>query len=398
MSEIRLNLLDANRTIHGTTHAGNVDVIVAALSACPETIEDLERAMSRFSRPVPGTGPFDLFDADGDDTPWDAGIAFVDLAARVLACESTYSSPQSQGAVYYRDGEKQTDVRICYSVPDDWLLLDSVEEYRCLRDLRRTRNSADPPLDARAVIYGALARAIVPECLAARDAGVENPVAGIHAKWLMTPREDLRGNNPRTVLLTKQDFIDADLQSREDQWSRLGAPPPCLDPGSAAYRFAGFGTHEIVVYYDLVRYLIAECWESVRDRPDASAAEEVQRLERLQSEWLERPEEDFEGKSAATIIECERKRLPLAVPPETMYEDHCPLCRSMVEDGHPAFCHFDGCNMDDGFPFSFCLTPEEWRHERLSDEDFYETVTRAEEAVRKEMSGETSPEGRRRIQ
>ncbi|MGI8640371.1 MAG: hypothetical protein ACR2MG_10555 [Pyrinomonadaceae bacterium] len=30
---------------------------------------------------------------------------------------------------------------------------------------------------------------------------------------------------------------------------------------SDAFRFAGFGTHKIVVYYDLFRFLLGECFE-----------------------------------------------------------------------------------------------------------------------------------------
>ena len=44
----------------------------------------------------------------------------------------------------------------------------------------------------------------------------------IHAKWLVTPRDDLRGQSPREVLLAKRESIDFDLHSRELQWSRGG--------------------------------------------------------------------------------------------------------------------------------------------------------------------------------
>ena len=43
----------------------------------------------------------------------------------------------------------------------------------------------------------------------------------------------------------------------------LGECPPPLSHESAAFRFGGFGTHENVVYYDLVRHLVWECWERV---------------------------------------------------------------------------------------------------------------------------------------
>ena len=52
-------------------------------------------------------------------------------------------------------------------MPDDWILLNSIAEYKCLRDIRRAQNAASPPLDTRAVLYGAITDYIVRECLAA---------------------------------------------------------------------------------------------------------------------------------------------------------------------------------------------------------------------------------------
>jgi hypothetical protein len=62
----------------------------------------------------------------------------------------------------------------------------------------------------------------------------------------------------------KYDVIDADLHSRGLQWSFRGEPAPCLASESAAYRFAGFGTHEVVVYYELMRLLLSECHATSR--------------------------------------------------------------------------------------------------------------------------------------
>jgi hypothetical protein len=390
MSEVRLNILDANHAISGTIHGGEIDAIAAALSASPATIEDLQSAMARFVKPVDGMKPFDLFDDGTNEEPWDAGVAFVDLVACVVATESSYSNPPKQGVIFYHDGAKLTHVRISYFVPDDWLLLTSIDEYKCICDLRRAQNAASPPLDARAVLYGTIADYTVRQCLAARESGVENPVAEIHARWLMTPRDDLRGQSPRTVMLLQREFIEADLQSREDQWSRLGEPAPCLDPESSAYRFAGFGTHELVVYYDLLRFLISKCWKRINKRGDISIPDEVARLEQIKSGWLERPQENFEGKSPAYIIECERKRLPLAVSAEeAMFDDDCPLCRAMAGHAGPMFCHFDGSNMDDDFPFSFYLTRDEWEEEKQSQREFDEEFEKRWEQRKKILLDET---------
>jgi hypothetical protein len=395
MSEVRVNILDACHEIHGTIHGSEIDALVASLSASPATIEELQNALARFLKPVDGTKPFALLHTGINEEPYDAGIVFVDLVARVMAIESSWSNPETHGYIFYHDGKKLTNVRVSYNVPDDWILLNSIAEYKCLCDIRRAQNAASPPLDARAVLYGALTDYIVRECLAARDFDIEDPIAAIHAQWLMTPRQDLRGQSPRTVMLLQRDFIEADLESREHQWSRLGEPAPCLNPESSAYRFAGFGTHEIVVYFDLVRCLISKCWKQVSRKKDISLPDEVARLDRIKSDWLNRPEKDFEDKSPAYIIECERKRLPLAAAAErAMFDDDCPLCRAMAGHAGPTFWHFDGSNMDDDFPFSFYLTRDEWEAEQELQGKFDEELEKEQQQREAQLFNETSQHAR----
>jgi hypothetical protein len=48
MSEIRLNIITATQIISGTIHVSFGDVMVAALVAEPETIEESETAIERF--------------------------------------------------------------------------------------------------------------------------------------------------------------------------------------------------------------------------------------------------------------------------------------------------------------------------------------------------------------
>lgn len=371
MSEVRLNILDARRTLHGVVRGIEIDWIVASLSACPTTIEELQDALPRFVKSEEGVKPFALFDPGINEHPCDAGVAFVDLEAGVLTTEATYANPQTNGTVFYHDGVKLTNMGIQYCVPDDWLLLGSIEEYKCIRDIRKAQRSSLAPLDVRSILYGAIAEYIIEHCLAARKMKETNPIATIHARWLMTPRDDLRGQAPRTSLLQHREFIDADLQSRELQWSLLREPPPSLDANAHAYRFAAFGTHEIVVYYDLVRFLISKCWKRVNTKRSISVPDELARLKQLQSDWMQRPKRDYESKSAAHIIDCERKRMPLAVSlQEAIFDDNCPLCRAMAGHSGPVFCHFDGSHMDDDFPFSLCLTYEEWEEERHLQAEF----------------------------
>jgi hypothetical protein len=55
-------------------------------------------------------------------------------------------------------------------------------------------------------------------------------------------------------------------------------------------------------------------------------------------------------------------------------DDDCDICRMSAMDVEmgfgPGFWHLDGCNMDDGFAFSSCLTFEEWEAENRRHEEF----------------------------
>jgi hypothetical protein len=393
MSELRLNILDAGRAICGEIHGGVADAVVAALSAEPETIEELQDAMARFIKPDDECRPFAAFDAGTNDEPWDAGIIFIDLEARIVAAESSYSMPSAEGRVRYHDCVQATGVWLQYRVPDDWLFVNSMVEYEAVRERRRAERSADQPLDARPILYGAVVvEFIVKQCLGARDSNVEDPIAEIHSKWLMTPRSDLRERSPRDLMLEKLDSIDVDLQSRELQWSLLGEPAPCLSQDSAAYRFAGFGTHEVVVYYDLLRLLLSECWRRVSERKDVAIADEVARLKQIKDGWLEYPQPDFDGKKPFNILECERRRLPLIMSAEeTVIDDDCPICRAMAEECRPTFWHLDGCNMDDDFPFSFCRTRSEWEEEERRRKQFDDEFNRRGEQRMREISDDGRP-------
>src|SRR5882724_710590 len=133
MSEIKLNLIDSQTILTGTIHGSVGDRCVAALSAEPETIKELESALSRYERCPPNLSSFPTFIGKSilplqlDTESYDAGILIIDLAARIVACNSTYSQPGPEGQVEYHDGTQCTCLPILYRVPDDWLFLNSVE-------------------------------------------------------------------------------------------------------------------------------------------------------------------------------------------------------------------------------------------------------------------------------
>lgn len=424
MSEIKLNLIDAQKILHGTIHGSVADSAVAALSAEPETLAELETALARFIKPISANSPFGLFQAGGaiDDTPWDAGIVIIDLAARIVAVESTYSMPAPAGEVSYHDGTESTDVAVMYRVPEDWIFVYSIGEYSALCELRRKERAANPPLDARKVLYGrpllewivetinsnevAALRSVLtrqrPQLddsehtietpahspdVASEQENDTNLISVIHARWLMTPREDLRGQSPRDVLFAKRDFVDFDLNSREMQWTFLDEGPPCLSVDSFAYRFAGFGIHEWVIYYDLVRHLL---WSAMTNQHcgidmecDSTPSQDIEsaivQLEEIKAAWLEQPHYDYDSKTPAILIENERKRLPIAMSPrEMIVDENCPTCQMFANDPTfgVGFWHLDGCNMDDDFAFSHLRTREEWEAERREWQEFSEKFNR----------------------
>ena len=408
MSEVKLNLVDAERVLHGTIHGSFADRCVAALSAEPETIAELDVALARYIKPRDFGGEFASFRSQDcsansgpelDTKPWDAGIVVIDLAARIVASESSYSDPSPAGEVCYHDGHASTDVPILYRLPDNWLFVNSVESYRWSRERRLRERAANPALNARPVLFGrplvefivntyrslpaqtrsaflSQIQSTTEEDEPAQEA-LAKEISALHARWLLTPRTDLRGQSPREILLAKQDYIDFDLHSRSLQWSEQKEGPPCLAEDSFAYRFAGFGTHEWVLYYDLVRHLICSLIEMEASADDSATVDQmVDSLEQIKSNWLESPSSDLDGRVPAIVIDNERKRLPQALRPHDMIiDDDCPVCRMFGDETNPlamgvGFWHLDGSHMDDDFAFSWLKTREEWEAENRRREEF----------------------------
>jgi hypothetical protein len=419
MSEVRLNIIDAGNAVHGTAHGFAADAVIAALNAEPETIGELEAAIDRYIKRLDDRRPFDSFNAGEDFEPWDAGLVIIDLAARIVSTESSYSAPQAQGEVQYHDGTQATEVSLPYRVPDDWLFVHSSRcgrlacdpggEYLLHREKRRAERAANPPMDLREILYGpAMIEFIVLECASAlggsaelsgfaRNASISqsamvNPESvdwqsairnpqSIHARWLMTPRADLRGRTPREVILEKLDFIDFDLHTRELQWSLLNEGPPPLARDSHAYRFAGFGTHEYVIYYYLLRPLLGDCWARLATKEEIDVSLESARLESVKQAWLNERQDEFDGRIPVAIIESERRRMPMVMSGKQMtIDENCDVCRLMSGetglDFGPSFWHLDGCNMDQEFEFSTYLTREEWEAEQRKWREFNEDFDR----------------------
>lgn len=360
MSVITLNLLDRYGARKGQVHAGLLESIVAALSAEPESIAELEAALTRFRKPVDERSVFSHFYEGECEEAWDAGLIVIDLAARVAMWDSTYGAYLPRGQVAYHDGKELTDIGIFYQTPEDWQVVDSLQDRRGLAERRRAERSA-AAFDARAVLYGELAGFLAREYSASVRQDATD--AAIHTRWLQTPRADLQNASPRQCLLERRNFLDLDLQWRGVQWSFAGECPPGLSPESHAYRCGGFGTHEIVLNYELVRHLLAACRGStLRD-----VEELAELLHAEQQRWLHAGQAELHGFSPYLVIEYERARLPFTVPAKEVFGDHdCPVCEEMRELGGPCFWHLDGSDMDNEFVFSFHETREEWEEEQRS--------------------------------
>jgi len=365
MSEICVNIITSSKTISGNIHGSFGDVLVASLTAEPETIEELETAIQRF---IPRESNWSFFRSFGkyeNFEPYDAGLLVIDLSGKVIMADSTYSYYSKEGTICIKTDEGE-DFGLPYKLSDDWKYVQSMPEFEGISPDRREWFRHNPPFDTRQVLFAQpLSEFIVTEYLANKDNENENLFTEIHAQWLMTARDDLRGQTPREILLKKKDFINFDLHTRSLQWTFTKLQPPSLSKDSNAYKFAGFGTHEIVVYYDLFRYLLSECF--------AGNITETKRLEQLADNWLNNPEPDFSGRKPVHIIESERRRINLTMSAhECLIDEDCEICEMMTAEFEtPMFWGLDGSNMEyDRFEFSFEKNREDWEAEQLKMEEF----------------------------
>ena len=375
MSSVRFNISDRDGCVSGDLHGSFTDPFIAALTAEPETIAEFESALHRFIKPESDWPMLRGFKKHEDLEPYDAGVVAIDLAGRTVGFETTYTIPHAEGNVRvpreFADGDG--DVYIPYRVPDDWAFIETMECYEGMRIGHREERSKRPPFDARPIMFGRpLITHIVQSISAATDLDNDDLFAQIHADWLTTPRTDLRDRTPRDVLFEKQDFIDFDLQSRSLQWSLTTVCPPPLDKDAFAYLNAGFGTHEWVLYYELIRYLLADAAERRKAGGVLEIEAEIERLSKARDLWLRSPDSESWGRLPLEIIDLERRRVNMTMTAQQiLIDENCPCCVALAEEfDTPMFWHLDGCNMDDGFVFSYFKTVEEYDAELVRREEF----------------------------
>lgn len=356
-------------------HGSIIDTLIAALSAEPETIAEYRSAIERYIEVESDWGIFHGFVSGETLEPVDAGIIVIDLPSRVIGYDTTYSIPSLQGRVKVSSkfvDEQEGDIYVPYKLPSDWKAVESIPVFEGARSTYREKRLAQLSFDTRPILYGRplfshIVRSIQIERATDRDDAFTN----VHATWLMTVREDLRGKTPREILLEKMDFIDFDLHTRSMQWSFTKVRPKALSEDSFAFQIAGFGTNEWVVYYDLVRHLIWTCADRIAtDRNSFETEVEYLRVEC--DRWMGSPNSELSGRVPNWIIGQERRRMNIEVSAhEALIDEDCPCCVAVSEMfDTPMIWNLDGCNMDDGFEFSHFRTREEWEEDQKRWEEF----------------------------
>ncbi len=366
-----VSLRDAERTLHVQVHDGLVDLAVAALSAEPTTIDELRAAMGRYL----DSAVIDFFFAHAQEglatRNVEGGHVILDFTARLVVNGAAAPEMPRVGCVLRCDEQTTLDVWLPYRIPEQWQMTTDVHHWQRLAERRRPALAAESDFDARAVLYPRLAAALLERFLATMPHRT-SCVTEVQDWWLLTPRQDLRGRTPREVLLARRRFIDGDVQDQGEIWALLGRCPPGLSTRSHAYRYGGFGTHEIILYHELVAVLLCEIERRVSDRPPADPDREIALLEQYQQEWMHQPQPDLYDQSPAALIARERARLPAVVPKGHEQLDHdCPLCRMMADSDQPMIWQLDNYLLERRFSTSLCLSRAEWERARcdLDDEE-----------------------------
>jgi hypothetical protein len=381
----------------GEVDPWSVFVVLAALSAEPESFEELSEAVRRYQ---PEHRLFDQHRQAAEEDPAADGPWFlIDLAGRTAVAGNGCELPDPHGAYKADDDEDPGGFPIVWlDTPADWLFRQAGDGWQEEMAARVTARTAAGRRDVRAVLFGPpllehMAEGVL--ATSAEDAAAEDRrrerTRRIHADWLMTPRADLGGATPRAVLLADRVRIDSDRHHRANQWSRQGHAPPPLPEDSQTCRLGGFGTMEVVLYFDLVRALLAEAWEMAQREPQPAQRVLVEGLAEFRDRWLHEPQEGSDLLlTPAELIALERRRMPVASD-GCPIDDDCPLCQAMAAgEFGPSFMWFDGhhLELEDEFAFSLCATREEWEREQEEYRRYSEEMDR-KERERAASRGET---------
>jgi hypothetical protein len=190
----------------------------------------------------------------------------------------------------------------------------------------------------------------------------------LHARWLMTPRAELRYRTPRTYLHEHREWKDRELDQRRSQWSRQRRPPPPAPRDSSMFLYGPMGTEEVMSYFDLCRHISWSALQLVDDEPKIALAALIERLGTLRDGWLASEVVEGDGMSVQEVIDGERQLVPRVASSDPIDCD-CPLCRIHTLDPEmfgPAFSMCDPYReeMEEDFVFSIYARREDWEKAR----------------------------------
>ncbi|KLU05685.1 hypothetical protein RISK_002317 [Rhodopirellula islandica] len=227
----------------------------------------------------------------------------------------------------------------------------------------------------------------------------------VHASWLMTPREEVSGRCPRSLMHGAHDWSDAVIWGQRQRFEN-GMPMIATPDDVLGYDDAPMGTEEMIMYFDLCRHLLDAGWDwcDLQHELSGETQTEMKQKDQLSAflsdardSWMDQP---FEGGSPTRfIMECSRRRVPRGseVPivgmDDTECEQHmpdcdCPICDMMASGlfgvGFTSLAG-DSLESDNEFAFSMHETIEDWQREQDEFREFNEKMER-EFAERKAMA------------
>ena len=317
MKSVDLFIADRSMYLRGRLATEWAGVLIASLSADPMTWDELRHAIRRF---VPSENPsleralmqVQGFPAAGADETGRGSSAdslpdcLIDLPGRILLTRWDQSlDPIPVGILRGKGsgfGPLSCEPPDCepvdcepadcepadYDLSADWLISTDFRNVAQRVEQRRREQALRWSVDSRITLYGTPLLTFLVEQCGARIASLgrtakattEGPPAsdGIDAElwrvarklfwdWLEQQPAALGGRTVRAVVLHDQDHLARDLEDRESQWARMGTSPIGLRETDTAYRCAGFGPHEAILYEELTMYLIgAVCADGKMNR------------------------------------------------------------------------------------------------------------------------------------
>jgi hypothetical protein len=168
------------------------------------------------------------------------------------------------------------------------------------------------------------------------------------------------------------------------QWSLTRMRPSSLNQTSAAYRFAGFGTHSNFVYYEMIRHLLDECWARASADCSLPIEAEIAHIEEQQIEYL--TEGGDLTYTPGWFLEQERLRIPVLAPEniEDLEDPEFTLPRA-AEDPTLGMEFMRLCadhmNAEGNFAFSLYATREEWEADQTEPQCRHEYLLTGGENV-----------------